>query len=86
MILDIDNQDHYLSGSELESYLDKLWMIAIPSHEELTSMMNVRLWNRAATDWDVLGEDHGCHAGIEMCDDKHEWVNSLLNIRFHIYL
>ena len=68
---------------EVVSYQDKLWAIKSPSHGELTSRtfegltstMDVRLWKRSVMGWDLVVEDYGRHAGIEMCDDRHELVN-----------
>lgn len=68
---------------ELVAHQDKLWAVKSPSHGELTSRtfegltsrMDIRLLKRTSLGLELVIEDHGRHAGIEMCDDKHELVN-----------
>ena len=37
--------------------------------------MDVRLLERSVSGWDVVFEEKGRNAGIEMCDERHALIN-----------
>ena len=67
---------------KVDAFQDKLWAVKSPSHGELTSRtfegltsrMDVRLFERSVSGWDLMFEEKGRNAGIEMCDERSELI------------